>query len=104
MHCSITYDSIQQVKQEIDLVMASVRESAIQLLPLYGKKNVSGKPFHDIELRRLCDDSKKTWSEWVSAGRPANGGLYSKKNSLKRAVRQRINTLKAIEERKIIQQ
>ena len=75
-----TYDGKQQVKQEIDLVMAAVGKSTTQILPLYGKKNVSKKQFHDMKLQRLCDDSKKTWSECVSAGCPATGGLFSKKN------------------------
>ena len=73
--------------------MAGVCKYATQLLPPHCKKTASRKRFCDTELKRLCDDSKQTWSEWVAAGRPTTGELFDKKKSLKRAVRHRINTL-----------
>ena len=83
--------------------MTGVCNFATLLLPLH-KRNTSKKRFRDSELQRLCEDSKQMWSEWVDAGCPTTGDLYIVKNSLKTAVRQRINTLEAIKERKKIQQ
>ena len=98
-----TYDSISQVEQEINFVMKDVCDFALQLLPLHRKKNVPKKQFRDAKLQRLCENSKLVWSEGMNAGCPMTGEVYSRKNSLKRAVRQWINTLKPIEERKRIQ-
>ena len=98
-----TYDNITQIEQEINLVMTGIRNSATQILPLYQKEHSSGNRFHDTELQRLCNSSKQLWAEWVAAGSPMTGQVYEKKNSLKRAVRRRINTLEASKERKNIQ-
>jgi hypothetical protein len=74
-----SYDSITQVEQELKLVTTGVCKFAIESLPVCKGRNTSKRIFKDDELKRLCGESKQTWSEWVDAGRPITGDLYERK-------------------------
>ena len=98
-----SYDSITQIEREIQLVTQGITKIAVQHLPLRKSRGKPKRQFNDPGLRALCRESKQTWHQWKEAGRPTSGDLFERKKRMKRAIRQRINILEAIQVRRGIQ-
>ena len=93
-------EDITQLNKEIQHVCANVCKLANSILPKYPHLKKSQKDFFkDGQLKHLCKLSKDAWHVWKNKGKPSDGDIFGKKVAAKKAVRKRINELKARKDR-----
>ena len=95
-----TCEDITQLDEEIQYVCANICKLACSILPKYSpSRKRSRNFFKDDQLKHLCRVSKEAYHEWKNKGKSCNGDLFDNKTAAKKAVRKRINELKARKDR-----
>ena len=70
-----SYNSIQELDDEIYTVTTSVKDAAMRVLPKRNPQKVQKKWYRDSALCRLSKEKKVAWDSWQKEGRPNNGPI-----------------------------